>query len=144
MKERGMALAVVLLALTVIGALVAMAFHVGHLEHRIGRSSLNSAQALEAAEAGVAVVLGDWETFPQLGALAINETTALPAIALGDHAAFQATVLRLTDGLYLIRSQGTRSDAAGGLLAQRLVGMLARAEGGVVVPLMQRSWVQLY
>jgi hypothetical protein len=144
MKERGMALGVVLLALIVVGALVAMAFQAGHLEQRNGRSSLYAAQALEAAEAGVAVVLGDWDAFPQLAALAINQTTTLPNTAVGKRATFQATVLRLTDGLYLIRSRGTRTDAAGMVLAERLIGTLARAEGGVVVPLLQRSWVQLY
>jgi hypothetical protein len=139
-----MALAVVLLALIVVGALVAMAFQAGHVEQRSGRNTLYAAQALEAAEAGVAVVLGDWEAFPQLGGLEIDQTAALPTTAMGDRATFQATVLRLTDGLYLIRGQGTRTDAAGSVLAQRLIGTLARAEGGVVVPLMQRSWLQLY
>lgn len=139
-----MALAVVLFALIIVGALVAAAFQVAHLEQRAGRSSLDAAQALEAAEAGVALVLGEWEAFPQLGALAVQESVALPTTALGTRAAFQPTVLRLTDGMYLISSRGARTDAAGTVLAQRVVGTLARAEGGAVVQLLQRSWIQLY
>jgi hypothetical protein len=139
-----MALPVALFALIIVGALVAVAFQVAHLEQRAGRSSLDAAQALEAAEAGLALVLGEWEAFPQLGALAVNDSVALPNTALGPRAAFQPTVLRLTDGMLLIRSHGVRTDAAGTVLAQRVVGALARVEDGAVVPVLQRNWIQLY
>jgi hypothetical protein len=121
-----------------------VAFYAGHLEQRSGGSSLYAAQAMEAAEAGVAVVLGEWESFPQLGALAVDESVTLPATALGERATFQVAVLRLTGSLCLIRSQGTRTDAAGNVLAQRVVATLVRAVGSTAAPLMQRSWVQLY
>jgi hypothetical protein len=52
--------------------------------------------------------------------------------------------VRLTDGLYLIRSQGTRTDAAGNVLAQRSVATLARMTAEGAAPLVQRSWVQMY
>ena len=51
--ERGMALAVAIFALIVIGALVAGAFFAGHLEQRTGRNTLYAAQAADAAEIGV-------------------------------------------------------------------------------------------
>ena len=58
--RRGMALAVAIFALVVVGALVAGAFFAGHLEQRTGRNTVYAAQATDAAEAGLAnvVVLG--------------------------------------------------------------------------------------
>ena len=53
-SERGMALALAIFALVVVGALVAGAFLAGHLEQRTGRGTLYSAQAADAAEAGAA------------------------------------------------------------------------------------------
>ncbi len=139
-----MALAAAIFALVVIGALVAMTFQVAHLELRTGRNSVYLVQALEAAEAGPAVVLAEWEAHPEIGALAVGESVTLADTRLGGRAAFQPTVLRLTDALYLIRSEGTSMDAAGNVLARRLVSTLARAASGGVAPLAQRSWLQGY
>ena len=50
--ERGMALAVAIFALVVIGALVAGAFYAGNLEQRTGRNSVYAAEAAQAAESG--------------------------------------------------------------------------------------------
>jgi Tfp pilus assembly protein PilX len=144
MKERGIALLVAIFALAVVGALVAAAFQIGLLEQRIGRNSVYAAEAAEAAEAGAALVLADWEAYPDIGALAVAESVTLARTRLGDHVDFQPTLVRLTDGLYLVRSQGTRTDAAGNVLAQRSVATLARTTAEGVVPLDQRSWVQVY
>ena len=124
--ERGMALAVAIFALVVVGALVAGAFYAGNLEQRTGRSAMYSAQAADAAEAGAAAVLGAWGADPAIAALPVNGSTVLAQTALGAHNAYQPTVFRLTDGMYMIRSQGTRTDAGGNVLAQRVVALLAR------------------
>ena len=50
--ERGMALAVAIFALVVIGALVAGAFYASTLEQRTGRNSMYAAEAAQAAETG--------------------------------------------------------------------------------------------
>ncbi len=144
MRERGVALPVAIFALVVIGVLVATAFHVAHLEQRTGRSSVYAAQALNAAEAGVALVLAEWASYPGLGTMAAGDSVTLAITALGDRATFQPAVVRLTDDLYLIRSEGTRRDAAGNPLAQRLVATLARTAPGGVAPLAQRGWVSGY
>ncbi len=138
-----MALAAVLLALLVLGVVVATAFHAAHLEQRVGRNSLDAAKALEAAEAGVALVLGEWESVPQVPALAVGEGVQLPTAPLAGQVGYRATVLRLTESLYLVRSQGIRTDADGNVLAQRAVATVARA-GAAVAPLTQRSWAQVY
>jgi hypothetical protein len=144
MSERGTALLVAVFALALIGALVASAFHVGHLEQRTGRNALYTAEAAGAADAAAAEVLGNWEAYPQLTALAIGDSVTLPPAALGGHAAAQATVVRLGDVLYLVRGQGSRLDRSGAGLAQRRVTVLVRAYGAAVAPLAQRSWGLAY
>jgi hypothetical protein len=139
-----MALAAAVFALVLLGALVTAAFYAGHLEQRAARGGADAAHALEAAEAGLALVMGEWATFPQLGSLAVGDSVALPASALGGRVAFSPTVLRLTDVLYLIRSEGTRLDADGRVRARRAIAMVGRTDGAALVPLRQRAWVQVY
>jgi Tfp pilus assembly protein PilX len=51
--ERGIALAVAIFALVIIGALVAGTFYAARLEQLTGRNTFTAAQAAEAAEAGL-------------------------------------------------------------------------------------------
>ena len=51
--ERGIALALAIFALVVIGALVAANFFVGRLEQQSGQNSLYARQAAEGAESGL-------------------------------------------------------------------------------------------
>jgi hypothetical protein len=137
-----MALAVTMIALVLIGALVAVAFQAAHLEQRTAHHSLYSAQALEAAEAGIVDVLGGWAVHPGVGSLEVGGSLALASVPLGPRAGYQATVARLTESLYLIRSRGSSVDAEDNLLAERHVSTLARAAPAGAVPLVQRSWIQ--
>ena len=123
--RRGMALAVAIFALVVVGALVAGAFFAGHLEQRTGRNTVYAAQATDAAEAGLANVVGSWDALG-LGNVAINDSSVLATTSLGGRHYYQGTVVRVADGMYMIRSLGIRRDAAGNPLAQRLVATLAR------------------
>ncbi|HEX4814948.1 MAG TPA: hypothetical protein VFV66_19575 [Nonomuraea sp.] len=123
--ERGMALAVAIFALVVIGALVAGAFFAGNQEQRTARSSMYAAAAADAAEAGTAVVMADWDQF-NLNTIPVGDSMTLPVTSLAGRAAYVPTVTRLNDELFLIRSVGTRTDYAGNVLAQRSVGLLAR------------------
>jgi Tfp pilus assembly protein PilX len=127
--ERGMALAVAIFALVVIGALVAGAFFAGNVEQQTGRNSLYAAQAADAAEAGAAVVMADWDQF-NLNNLAVGETSLLTNTSTGStmlpRAYYERTVTRLNQDLFLVSSLGTRVDASGGVLAQRRVATMAR------------------
>ena len=123
--ERGMALALAVFALVVVGALVVGAFLAGHLEQRMGRGTLYGAQAADAAEAGVSVTLAAWDA-PVLNVLAPGAVAALPAVALGGRSGYRPTVTRLNDQLFLIQSLGTRANASGGVIARRTVAMVAR------------------
>ena len=57
-NERGMALAVAIFALVVVGALVAGAFFAGTQEQRVGENSRRVTQSFGAAEAGPAALSG--------------------------------------------------------------------------------------
>lgn len=123
--ERGMALALAIFALVVVGALVAAAFVAGHLEQRTGRGTLYAAQAADAAEAGAAQTLADWDALG-LNALAPGATIALPQVALAGRSVYKPTVSRLNDQLFLVRSLGSRGNAGGGTLARRTIAIVAR------------------
>ena len=56
--ERGIALAVAVFALVVIGALVAGTYYAGRIEQQTGRNTMYAAQAAEAAEAGLHDAIG--------------------------------------------------------------------------------------
>jgi hypothetical protein len=122
--ERGMALAVAIFALVVIGALVAGAFFAGHLEQRTGRNTLYAAQAADAAEMGVSKVVSDWDQF-NLNSTAVGATTALGTTTVG-RTTYNQDVIRLNNDLFLVKSLGKRLDASGNTLAQRTVAMVTR------------------
>ena len=125
--ERGMALAVAIFALVIIGALVAGVFYAGTLEQRTGRNSLYAAEASQAAEAGPTVVMANWDQYA-LNNLPNNQLTPLGTTSVGGRADMKATttVTRLNSELFLIQSLGTRVDATGHDLAARSVATVAR------------------
>ena len=120
-----MALVIAIFALVVVGALVAGAFVAGHLEQRTGRATLYAAQAADAAEAGAAQTLADWDAL-DLNSLAPGGTVALPRVVFAGRSAYRPSVSRLNDQIFLVRSLGTRADANDGMLARRTVAIVAR------------------
>ncbi len=150
--ERGIALAIAVFALVVIGALVGGTFFAGRLEQQSGQNTLFAVQAGEIAEAGLSdasatIAATTLEGLPIGGApLDIGTLT----LAGGVSASRQA--IRLTDNLFLIRVRGVRHSAAGATLAVRSLGLLVRlgpaadsaADSGRVAQSVERGWVQLY
>src|SRR5436190_7953524 len=59
-NERGIALAVTIFALVVVGGLVAAAFFVGVQEQRVGRNTIKLGQAFSAADGGAESVVSNW------------------------------------------------------------------------------------
>jgi len=147
--QRGMALALALFALVIVGALVAATFFVGRLEQQSGQNTLFAFQAAEVAEAAVSDAVASL-TEPALQALPLGSTLALPDIALGDRAIGRRVIIRLTGSLFLIRATGRRLDAAGSDLAVRVLGSLVKlvpdsiSGSNVVRRVRERSWMQLY
>jgi hypothetical protein len=124
--ERGMALAVTLFALVIIGTLVAGTLFSGRLEQQSGANTLYTGQAAEAAEAGISDAIGT-TTAPDLLSLTVGgATNNLATVSLGSRVDATRQISRLTSSLFLIRSIGTRRNAAGAPLATRSAGTLVR------------------
>lgn len=126
--ERGMALAIALFAIVVIGALVAGTAFAGQLEMGGGRSAMATSQAMEQAETGLADAFenwnGNWNALTP-GDSAFGPTTSSNG---GSGATNRRTyrVKRLGGVMAFVHSTGERLSAGGQILASRELGMLAR------------------
>ena len=127
--ERGIALAMAVFALVIIGVLVAGAFFSGRLEQRGGRNSVMAAEAFEAAEGGLAYTLNDGWVNSTFNALAVGSSSVRPPVPIGTAAQATPTVTKLNAAVYLVQSEGQRL-VGGNVMARRLLGTLVR----VVVP----------
>ncbi len=128
--ERGIALAVAVFALVVIGALVAGTYYAGRIEQQTGRNTMYAAQAAEAAEAGLGDAIAG-QTSTTLLALQTDpdSTVSLGSYTVGtaaDSVTANRSVRWLADNLFLFRSDGRRSSANGTQLASRSLGQLVR------------------
>ncbi len=127
--ERGIALAVAVFALVVIGALVAGTFFAGRLEQQTGGNTFMAAQAAEAAEAGLNDAVAA-QTATGLLDLPVKsdlaDFTDLGAFSVGYKTTATRRINRLTENVFLVRSFGTRTNAAGTQLASRSIGQLIR------------------
>jgi hypothetical protein len=126
-NERGIALAVAIFALVVIGALVAGAFYVGTQEQRVGRNTVLIQQAMSAAEAGAYAQVTNWDA-TTLNFLPIDsmdnaaDQLAFAGTLADGSGRYQGTVRRLNDQLFLVESEGfSQQDRA-----RQRVGILAR------------------
>jgi hypothetical protein len=139
-------------ALAVIGALVGGIFFAGRLEQQSGQNALFSAQAREAAEAGLSDAMATVEAATLEGLPVGGAAFDLDTLTLAAGLSASRQVTRLTGGLFLVRARGVRQGPAGTALAVRSLGLLVRlrpaadevADPGRVVRLSERSWVQLY
>jgi hypothetical protein len=147
--RRGMALAMALFALVVVGALVAVTFFVGRLELQSGENAFFATQAAEAAEAGMSDAIAG-VTESALQSVPIGGTLALPDLVLGDGVIAGRVVVRLTGNLFLVRATGHRPDAAGNDLAVRSLGALVKLVPDSISGtnglrrIRERSWMQLW
>jgi len=125
--ERGMALAMAVFALVIIGVLVAGAFFSGRLEQRGGANSVLATEAFEAAEGGIAYTISDdqWN-ITTFNALAIGTDAVQPAVPFATNLQAVPTVTKLSSSVFLVRSEGQRL-SGGNVIARRLVGTLVRA-----------------
>ncbi len=132
--ERGIALVMAVFAIVVIGALVAGTFYAGRLEQRTGLNAMSGAQSFEAAEAGLADVLDNWDP-TVYNAMANGDTLTLQSVSMGGRTGYVQRVTRLNDNLFQIVSAGARTDAGGNIMAQRVVGTFAR----LILPLIDMT-----
>jgi hypothetical protein len=123
--ERGVALAMAIFALVIIGILVAGSFFAGRLEQQSGQNTLFASQAAEAAEAGLSDALGATYNATTLQSIAVGATSPGATVNLASGISYTQSVDRLSSGLFLYRSVGNRQ-SAGATVATRSVGTLVR------------------
>ena len=126
-NERGIALAVAVFALVVIGALVAATFFSGRVEQQTGQNTVYATQAAEAAEAALSQAIGATTGSEMYEMVAGGNFTDLPAPSLGGYVTGQPSMRRLTNSLWLLQAVGRRRNGVGTELARHSLAQLIRA-----------------
>ncbi len=103
-NREGMALAMSIFAIVVIGALIAGAFFASNQDFKIGRNSLVAQRAFTAAEYGLNKTMGGWDQKLNL-AISVGKDTTF-AYSTGDGATSSVRVTRLNDYSYWFVSEG--------------------------------------
>jgi hypothetical protein len=118
-NERGMALAVAIFTLVVVGALVAGALFVGTQEQRLGANVGRSEQSFRVAELGVAELIGGWGanrmTYNRLRAFPTDTAKIAWTRAANGSGSYSGNIFRLTNSQFLldIQANDTLSRTAG-------------------------------
>jgi hypothetical protein len=123
--ERGIALAVAIFALVVIGALVAGTFFAGRLEQQTGENTFYANQATEAAQAALTQTV-QTTTSSALLAIGQGKSSTGTTVSLGGRVSATPTIKQLTSSIWLVTAVGQKTDAAGHQLAARSLGQLIR------------------
>jgi hypothetical protein len=130
-NERGIALVVAILALVVIGAIVAGTFFISTVEQRTSFNTVQTTQAFEAAEAGLQDATANWNTGWNSMA---NGTIQGPftVSSFGGGSSYWYSLTRLNDQIFLLKSTGTRQGATQTLASLiRLMTVNVNANGAV-------------
>ena len=114
--QRGMALALVLVALMLVGALAGLTVSAARRDRHEATIGLRSVRALGAAEAGLSSALARWPA-SDVATLAPGSFVRLDPVAVTASESFTLSIARLAGELYLVRSDG-RAGAARRELAQ--------------------------
>ncbi len=123
-NERGVALAVAIFAIVIIGMLVAGVFYASFLEQRTGENTLYAQQAFEAAEGGMAAVMNNWDQ-AAYGVFPVDTPQVLTAVTVG-RTRYTPIITRLNSQLFLVAARGEQFDGGGAVLSRRMLGTLAR------------------
>ncbi|MBI4500276.1 MAG: hypothetical protein HY700_03855 [Gemmatimonadetes bacterium] len=121
-NERGIALAVAIFALVVVGGLVSAAFFVGVQEQRVGRNTIKLSQAFSAADGGAQAVVNNWVQ-ATYNNLVVGDSVIVGRTAMASGAGwYRGSVRRLNTELYLVRIEGFSSDST----SRQAVGVVVR------------------
>ena len=126
-NRKGFALMVAMIAMVIVGTLVAGALFVSTQEYRINRNTLNQERALVAAEAGMAQALQDWDP-PTWSAqrMATDGDTMSLTYALPNGARADVRITRLNSLTFLLVSDGATNTLDRQLNSRRRTGLLLR------------------
>jgi len=109
-NERGIALVIAIVALVVIGAIVAGTFFISTLEQRTAFNTVEAAQAFEAAEAGLQDGTANWNA--NWNSMASGTTQGPYTVSsFGGGSSYSYSVTRLNNQIFLLKSTGTRQGA---------------------------------
>ena len=139
-NERGMALALAIVALVIVGALIAGAFFAGTQEQRMGENARYSQRSFGVAEGAANYVIGHWDpqVFNSSGIYPLDSVkipnVGSDTVSPSHTGRYAGYVYRLNDEQYLIdiTGQDSTSATAGGALTRRgatareRIGLLAR------------------
>lgn len=131
-NERGLALALTLFALVIMGALISAAFVVTRHDRAAADNSVYAGQAQTAAEAGLANLHATWDpvihnVLPVWDGTPATEWSGGVRLVNGDPSlSWVDSVRRLNTQLYLARSTGRRTAAGGQVLAELTVAQFFR------------------
>src|SRR5688500_14732112 len=124
-RREGFALAVAMIAIVVIGALIAGAFFTSTQEYRLGRNSLMDQRAYSAAEAGVTQPIQGW--LKSLNLTVANGVTFGPDTLKIDGGRYAVRrVTRLDDYTFWVTSDGYAGGTAGSLASHARVNTIYR------------------
>jgi hypothetical protein len=131
--ERGMALAIAIFALVVVGAMIAGAFFAGTQEQRVGENQRRVMQSLGIAEAGAQERVLTWIPLTMNRVKQYPEASAAIAdqVAPGGTGRYSGTSYRMGPNVFLIDITGNDAHSSGGSLAggggaRQRVGLVAR------------------
>ena len=122
--RRGMAVAVALVAIVLIGALIAGTFFFSSQDYRVGRMSLDTDRALTAAEFGQTTALKDWTAAVWNQNLKIGDTLKR-VHATGGSSTDTVTVTRIKYNMFWVVSSG-RSESESRLTSFFIPEMFTR------------------
>lgn len=121
-NERGMALGLAVVALVVIGGLVAAALTVGVPEQRGGRNAIKLDQAFVAAQEGVQLQVANWKAGHAYNRMAVNDSASFGGMLPKSSGWYRGKVRKLSTSLFLVESEGFSADSQ----ARQQVGLLVR------------------
>jgi hypothetical protein len=122
MNERGIALGIAVVALVVIGGLVAAALLVGVPEQRGGRNTIKLEQAFSSAQQGVHFQVAGWKPGHAYNKMAVNDSASFSGTLAKKSGWYRGKVRRLSSSLFLVESEGFSADS----LTRQQVGLLVR------------------
>ncbi len=122
-SDRGVALLLVVVALTVAAGLTGAALLIALVEERVGRNHVQHRHAFAAAEAGVYQVMAGWNT-AVYNTLQIDGETRFEGQLADGTGSFAGTLRRLSQLLFVVTAEGT---AVGSAATSRL-GLILRLD----------------
>src|SRR5437879_3922915 len=131
-NERGMALAVAIFALVVVGAMVAGAFFAGNQEQRVGENSRRLAESFGVAEGALNEIMKGWspKTYNRMGTYPTDSLVFSNVATGGGTGTYSGTIRRLNDEVYFVDMTGSDKASASGKVygggARQRLGMLFR------------------